>query len=451
MKFFIFLPQPYMESTIEAHLEGTRDMFPDDHKYLTFLKKVFRHEFRKNGFRRISTPLIEETTLLRKAYPENNNSYGLYTFEDKQEHSIALIPSAKVGIMRAYVENEVFEQLQPTYYYYMDRCFRQSRKRKEYHTIGWEIIGESDPIIDAQNIYMVYTWLQKIGLSDWVSIRINSYGNYKELEKYSDELSSFFENKVWVMSETTRNLYESGDVFAPFYSVDEDDIILAQSAPSIHKFLKKDNKARHEALKTYLDDLEIPYIDDHTFFLREKYYTSTMWQMDDEKENIIATWGRYDNLAMDIGSPKPYGATGFSLDVMYMIDSLKAKGISIRNKDQIDLYFVQLGDEAKRVVFPLSLEARAKWINTQTSLGTPSMKEQMLKAQRIGANYVVLVAVMEARSWVFQVRNITDWTQEEVKKEELIDYIIEKIGKDQLDFYEPSRDLVQGEVPSEEE
>jgi len=83
---------------------------------------------------------------------------------------------------------------------------------------------------------------------------------------------------------------------------------------------------------------------------------------------------------------------------MYLIESLKTKNITVKNKDHIDLYFVQLGDEAKRTVFPLSLEARAKGINTQTSLGTPSMKEQMLKAQRIGATYVVLVGVMEARS-----------------------------------------------------
>jgi len=65
-------------------------------------------------------------------------------------------------------------------------------------------------------------------------------------------------------------------------------------------------------------------------------------------------------LAKNIGSPKDYGAAGFSIDVMYLIDTLKSKNISIKNKDQIDLYFVQLGDEAKRVVFPLSLEARAK-------------------------------------------------------------------------------------------
>ena len=437
-----------MEHQVEKKLQGTCDVFPEDHKYLTFLKKVFRHEFRKNWFRRISTPLLEEKSLLRKAYPENGNQYGLYCFQNKDEQDVSLLPSATLGIMRSYIENEVFTELQPVYYYYMERFFRQGRARKEYYTIGGEIIGESDPIIDAQNIYMVYTGLQKIGLAEGIKIRLNSYGNTKEMDKFFEEIGSFLENKQGVMSETTQKLYKQNPL-AVFSSSDEDDMILAQSAPSILKFLKKDSKQYHEAVKMYLDDLGISYEEDHTLFFSEWFYTNSIWQIEDNEGKVISSGGRYDLLARTLGSPKDYGASGFSIDVMHVINMLKEKHVSIKNKDKIDLYFVQLGDEAKRVVFPLSLEARARWINTQVSLGTPSMKEQMLKAQRIGSTYVVLVAVMEARSGVFQVRNIEAGTQEEVKKEELIDYIIDKIGKDKLDFYEPSRDLQQNEAPKE--
>jgi len=98
-----------MESTVENRLQGTSDVFPEDHIYLTFLKKVFRHELRKNGFKRISTPLLEQTSLLRKIYPENQNRYGLYSFNTKDDIDVSLLPSASVGIMRAYMQNEVFE------------------------------------------------------------------------------------------------------------------------------------------------------------------------------------------------------------------------------------------------------------------------------------------------------------------------------------------------------
>jgi len=190
---------------------------------------------------------------------------------------------------------------------------------------------------------------------------------------------------------------------------------------------------------------------DTTLFFPEGHYTNSVWEFVDENGRTVASWGRYNTLAKDIWSPKDYPAAGFSLDIGHIIDDLKSRHVSIKNKDQIDLYFVQLGDEAKRVVFPLSLEARAKWINTMASLWTPSIKEQMLKAQRIGSTYVVLVGLMEARNGIFQVRNIPAGTQEEVKKEELIDYIIDKIWEDQLDFYEPSLDLQQNQDPNIEE
>ena len=61
-------------------------------------------------------------------------------------------------------------------------------------------------------------------------------------------------------------------------------------------------------------------------------------------------------------------ACGFSLNAEALITLLKQKGISIRNKDKIDLYFAQLGDEAKKVILPLSLDARAAGINTMVSL-----------------------------------------------------------------------------------
>lgn len=435
-----------MESTIENRLEWTRDIFPEDHKYLTFLKKVFRHEFRKNGFRRISTPLVEETSLLRKVYPENQNMYGLYHFQNKDDVDVALLPSATVWVMRAYIENEKFEELQPVYYYHMERCFRQSRQRKEQYIIGWEIIGETDPIIDAQNIYMICTALYKIGLWDGITIKINSYGSTKEMDKFGEELESFFANKTWIMSPETAQAYKNNKL-AVFYSDNEDDKILAASAPSILKFLKKDSKKHHETFKLYLDDLGISYVEDTTLFFPEGHYTNSVWEFVDENGRTVASWWRYDTLAKVLWSPKDYPAAGFSLDVGHIIDDLKARHISIKNKDQIDLYFVQLWDEAKRVVFPLSLEARAKWINTMASLWTPSIKEQMLKAQRMWSTYVVLVGVMEARSGIFQVRNIPAWTQQEVKKEELIDYIIDKIWQDKLDFYEPSKDLQQNEAP----
>jgi histidyl-tRNA synthetase len=148
-------------------------------------------------------------------------------------------------------------------------------------------------------------------------------------------------------------------------------------------------------------------------------------------------------LSKKMWHPTDIPAVWFAMWMERLTDALMEKWIKIRDKDSIDLYFIQLWDEAKKIVLSLTLKAREAWINTLSSLGTPSLKIQMKKANRIKAKYVVMVWVMEARNGLFQVRDMEAWTQEEVKKDELIAYIIEKIGKDRLDFYSPAKDMLR--------
>jgi len=433
-----------MSTEIDAEIsENTgviKDIYPDDHTYLTFLKKVFRHQFRKNWFRRITPTHIEDIGTFDKAFAWNQELLSQLVHTDDMWKVFSSDPS--VSIMRSYIENEMTDAIQPVYFYYMEKIFTKLSEKLETFNIGVEIIGERDAILDSQIIYIAYTILQKIWLGDELKLRINTFGNEKEITKYTEQILDFYENKKHMLSPETLEKFEK-DPFAVFASDDEDEQILAKSMLPITKFLKKDSKAHYEWFKEYLDILDIDYEEDHTLFLDENYYSHTMWTIENKHWEVIIKWGRHDKLSERlIGEKVIHPACGFSLNAEVLIASLKEKDISIKNKDKIDLYFAQLWDEAKKVILPLSLDARAAGINTMVSLWTPSIKEQMIKSQRIGAKFVVIVGIMEARSWVFQVRDIEAGTQEEVKKEELIEYIIGKIGKDNLDFYAPERDLL---------
>jgi len=415
------------------------DIFPDDHKYLTFLKKVFRHEFRKNWFRRISTPLIENTELYDIIYKENKSKYTC-----KATECWTFRANAHTWIMRAHLHNNIENETNLNYYYYMDNYFSfYNWGFNEYEQIWWEIIWEWDPILDAILIYLTYSVLNKIWLKDDFKITINSMWIEKEKVKYKEELISYYDNKKHLLSEKALTLLEENPMLV-LSSKEEDEQILAKSAPSIIKFLKKDSKNHYTKFKEYLDLLNVPYEEDHTLVSKYDYATNSIWAFKDTKLDEILSFGfRYNDLSKIMWTKKDVPATGFYINIYKIINILKSKNINILNKDKIDLYFVQLWDDAKKVVLPLSLQARDAWINTTVSLWMPSMKDQMLKAHKSWAKYVVLVWVMEARNWVFQVRCIEDWTQEEVKKEDLIEYIIDKIWKDSLDFYCPSRDLLK--------
>lgn len=401
----------YIEENVTPAIK-TNDIFPEDHKYLTFLKKVFRHEFRKSWFRRISTDILEN-----------------WIFRTNSE----------IWIMNAYLNNNCIEEIQPVYYYYMDHFMNKKWIQEE--RIGWEVIWENDPILDAICIYITCSVLNQIWLKDTYKISINSSWIEKEKNKYSEELQNFYGNKKHLLSDSSLELLDSNPMLL-LNSENEDEKILSSQAPSIIKFLKKDSKAHYEKFKEYLDILKIEYIEDHTLIAENDYNTNSVWQFTWNNWELIGKWARYNNLAKKIGNQKDIAWTWFYTDTSVIIQMLKDRNIRLKNKDEIDLFFVQLWDEAKSIILPLSLKARESWINTVVSLWTPSMKEQMLKANRSWAKYVVMVWIMEARNGLFQVRDIEAWTQEEVHKDDIIEYIIWKIGTEKLDFYVPLNDLI---------
>lgn len=426
-----------------------QDILPDDHLYHTFLKKVFRHEFRKNWFKRISTPVLERKEVFTWALWEWTDIIDkeMYCLTDRKGRELVLKPETTAPVMRAYIENDMQSEPQPVFLYYVEPHFRYDRPQKwryrQHHQVWAEIIWESDPILDAQLIYIWYKTLNKIWLENDFKVKINSIWTLKDRQKYLEELVSFYENKKHLLSEDALRKLETNPLRLLDTKVD-DEIILANEAPKITKFLKKDSKAHYEKVKEYLELLWVPYEEDHCLVRWLDYYTHTVWEFVDNtwRNQWSFGWGwRYDLLSKKLGYSEEIPAVWMWIWMERMVEALRDKWIKLKNKDRIDLYFIQLWDEAKKIVLPLSLEAREAWINTLASLWTPSLKVQMKKANRLNARYVVMVWIMEASSWIFQVRDMVEWTQEEVKKDNLINYIIWKLWDDKLDFYEPSKDL----------
>lgn len=410
-------------------MEQNRDFLPAKHNFLNFLKKVYRHEFRKNGFKRISTKMLENKNFLEKTKAINNFILDNVDIDIRQKPYI--------WIMRSYLENNFSEEIQPIYFYFMESFFSKNNEKIEENFLIWsEIIWEDDPILDAIQIYINYKILNKIWIENF-SVRVNSTWIEKEKIKFKEELINFYDNKRNVLSPESQDLIDKNPILI-LKSKNEDEKILNENAPKFaQKFLKKETKEHFAKFKSYLELLEIPFIEDNSVVTNDENQTKTIWEFRTESGQIIAEGYRHDAIAKNIWEAKEIPATGFWLYADKIVDILIENDFKIKNKDEIDLFFVGLGDDAKKVILPISIKAREAWINTVISLWTPSMKEQMLKAQKSGSKFVVMVGIMEAKNGIFQVRNQQDWSQCEVKKEDLIDYIIWKIWKENLDFYCP--------------
>ncbi len=435
-------------------VRGMQDIFGEYQRYFTFLKKVARHEFRKNGFTRITTPILEHKELILHTSGESSDIVNkeLYDVIDKKGRELVLKPESTPGVMRAYLENFLAEP-QPVYLYYIEPHFRYDRPQKgryrQFHQVGAEIIGEQDPILDAKMIHIMASILDGIGLGGKYKIKINSLGVQKEREKYILELQSFFENKKHLLDEVDLARLEKNPLRL-LDSKNEDVRELLKVAPKMTDFLKKDSLDFYNQVKEYLNILGVAYEEDHTLVRWLDYYSHTVWEFVDgsgRTQDAFGGGGRYDGLSKSIGWKDAVPAVGFAFGAERLIEAMMESGVHIRNKDAIQLFFIQLWDDAKKLALPLDIEARARGLNSLLSLGTPSIKTQLKKANRVNAQYVAVIGIMEAKKWVCQFKDMEKGTQEEVPLNQLIDKVIGIIGEEKLDFYHPSKDFIMDIKP----
>lgn len=272
-----------------------QDWYGEQNRFYTFLKKVSRHIFRRNGFTRISTPMLEMKDLIVRSVGEGSDvvSKELYDVVDKKGRELVLKPESTAGIMRSYLEN-FKEEPQPVYMYYIEPHFRYDRPQKgryrQFHQIGGEIIGERDPILDAENMYIAYEILNQCGLEGDYTLKINTIGNEKEREKYTEELRDFFENKKHLLDDTDLARLEAN----PLRILDSkhpDVKELLPFAPKITDVLKKESLEYYESVKEYLQLLGVDFEEDPTLVRGLDYYTDIVFECVDNSGRSQDAYG----------------------------------------------------------------------------------------------------------------------------------------------------------------
>lgn len=435
--------------TIPERVRWMQDIFWEYQKYFNFIKKVARHEFRKNWFTRIHTPILEKIELITKSIWESSDivSKEMYVLKDKKDRELVLKPESTAWVMRAYLENFLSEP-QPISLYYIEPHFRYDRPQKwrfrQFHQIWAEIIWEQDPVLDANLIFIWANILDSCGLKWKYKIKLNSLWILKEREKYLEELKSFFVNKTHILDELDLYRLEKNPLRV-LDSKNPDTRELIKFAPKMTDFLKKDSKEFYEKVKDYLWIFWIEFEEDSNLVRWLDYYCHTVWEFVDNSwrsQDAFWWWWRYDDLSKYIGHKTSVPGSWFALWAERIIDAVIDSWIKLKNKDAIHVYFIQLWEEAKKVTIKLNKEAHERWLNSLISLGTPSLSIQMKKANKLNARYVVIIGMMEAKNGVCQIKDMEAWTQKELKIWEVLDYIVDKIWPKDLDFYEPAKDLI---------
>lgn len=426
--------------------KGVHDILPSDHEYFTFLKKVVRHRVRQSGYRRISTPIFEFTPVFTRSIGDDTDivSKEMYTFQDRKGRWLTLKPEGTAGVVRSYIEHNMQTLPQPVELYYIEPHFRYDRPQKgrfrQFWQFGFEVIGESDPALDAQVIYLVKLILQDLGVSNYFTLQVNSIGCTKKecRPKYLEDLKNYYFGKERSLCEECRVRLEKNPLRLLDCKV-EDCRILASLAPKLKDYLCEECKEFHANLLEFLTELKIDYTENPALVRGLDYYTKTVfefWDKETGAQNAIGGGGRYDGLVELMGG-QPTPAVGFAAGMERIIDNMKSHNIKVPTKDDIHVFVGQLGFQAKKKSLSLIAELREQGIRTVGALGKGSIKSQLGLADRFQVPYTILMGITEVRDDTAIIRDMKRGSQRIVPYKDVIPEMKKLLGEERLDTYSP--------------
>lgn len=419
--------------------KGVHDILPDDHLYFSFVKKVVRHRCREAGFRRITTPIFENVDVFTHSIGDTSDivEKEMFVFESKSGKRLALKPEGTAGVVRAYLQHGMQQLPQPVELYYIEPHFRYNRPQKgryrQFHQFGFEIIGESDPAIDAQIIYLAHKINQDLGIADRLTLQINTIGCPDCRKQYREDLINYYTGKERSLCKDCQNRLHRN----PLRLLDckeEDCRILASMAPKFETVIDDVCKEHHALVKEYLHELKISYTENPQLVRGLDYYTRTVfefWSKSEGAQNATGGGGRYDGLIeMMGGNDTP--AIGYAAGMERVIDYMKEAGVRPPNKDRIHVFIAQLGHIAKKRSLSLLNELRENGINAVGSAGKASISSQMKVADRMKARYSLILGQIEVQENTIILRNMDKGSQEILPLDTIVDAVVEKIGDNSL-------------------
>lgn len=406
--------------------KGTQDWYGENMHKRTIIEGLARRLCKVYNIKEIITPVFEHTVLFQRGVGETTDvvQKEMYTFEDKGNRSITLKPEGTAGAIRAYLENSLYAESQPTKLFYVTPAFRyeqpQSGRLRQHHQFGVEFIGSKSPLAEVELITLITTFIEEIGLKK-AALHINSIGCPNCRKKYNDALLSYLKEHEEHLCATCKERMLKNPLRVIDCKVPGCKEIV-QDAPRTIDYLDEECKEHFEELKRLLTELNIPYEIDTGIVRGLDYYTKTVFEFVNEDGFTLCGGGRYDKLVHDIDGKQDIPSVGFGMGIERIIYFLEKEKVQLEPEPAIELYVGILGQEAKAQAYKLVNQLRLKGVVVETDYMDRSVKAQMKYANKIGARYTVVLGSDELEKKVAVLKNMENHEQIEVSFEGLAEY-----------------------------
>ncbi len=261
-------------------------------------------------FRRAEMPVFEKTAVFSRSLGETTDvvSKEMYSFLDRGDESLTLRPEFTAGIARAYLTNG-WQQHAPLKLATHGPLVRYERPQKgryrQFHQLDAEIIGAGEPQADVELLVMADQLLKELGVSDGVTLMLNTLGDGASREAWRSALVEYFRAHKDALSEDSQDRLERNPLRI-LDSKDPRDKVFVADAPKIDDYLNAEAQDFFGAVSSGLNAAGVKWTRAPALVRGLDYYRHTAFEFVTDRlgaQGTVLGGGRYDGLIETLGGP----------------------------------------------------------------------------------------------------------------------------------------------------
>jgi len=396
-------------------IRGMHDILPEQAYLWRFFEQTATQILDEYGYQQIRTPIVEVTELFQRTIGEVTDivEKEMYTFNDRNDASITLRPEGTASCARAAAEHGLIHNGQVRKFWYVGPMFRYERPQKgrlrQFHQLGVEVFNAETAYIEVELILLTARLWRKLGISDVITLQLNSIGASQDRKQYEAALVNFLQQHKDVLDEDSQRRLTTN----PLRILDSKNELtqsILKDAPKLVDYLSDNSKSHFKTLTGLLDGLGISYGINPKLVRGLDYYNDTVFEWVTTElgaQGTVCAGGRYDGLVECI-SAKPAAGFGFAMGLerlMLLIEACSKVKIPVNLPD---IYFCSLGCELLAYKVIEDLHDNFPNLRISCNHGGGNLSNQLKKAGKSGAKWAFIIGSKEQEEQSISIKNLDD-------------------------------------------
>ncbi len=413
-----------MSTKTPQAIRGTQDIFGTEAEAFAHVVETFERVRKLYRFLRVEMPVFEKTEVFSRSIGETTDvvSKEMYSFEDRGGDSLTLRPEFTAGIARAFLTNG-WQQHAPLKVATHGPLFRYERPQKgryrQFHQIDAEIIGAAEPQADVELLVMADQLLKELGISDGVTLMLNTLGDGESREAWRAALVEYFGAVQGELSEDSQERLEKNPLRI-LDSKDPRDKVFVGDAPKIDDFLSGEAQDFFSKVTSGLDAAGVEWTRAPSLVRGLDYYRHTAFEFVTDRlgaQGTVLGGGRYDGLMESLGgapTPAVGWAAGIERLAMLVADAGTAQA------PRFDAAIIPMDEAGLPLANRAARLLRDQWNNVEI-FSTGKFKKRLSRANEGGALLAIIIGEDELASGELTVKDLHGGEQVRVSLDGLAD------------------------------